>query len=208
MPPHPKIELHIREDCIDVWFGYRHWMTIYVAEDGGFSVRTRHFDDIHWTDTYERQLKIAVQTQVTIRDEEDPLALPRLVNDRGAKVDTLYEPRAKKKAHTSGGASEERIVEHERDKILHLVLEGRTLFPHRSKTEIAEETKNIAERLGVREMAVAGVRAALTRGVYGDPDVLINNTRIRLEKEAVGGKGLTTGSHMGTAAEAGEALPE
>lgn len=208
MAAYPKIELSIKDDRVEVWMNWRLWLTFFVTPDGDFSVLTRHTEEIHWAERYEPAVKIAVQTLVTRSKDEDPMATPRLVADAGAETDTLYTPAAPKRTSSGGSSNVDRINDHEQNAILVAILRGHALCPERTKSQIAEETREIAKQLGVRPMAVAGVRAAFTRGTYGDPATEIAAYRRRLEKESLRDTPIAPGPALGAIDPTGQAFTQ
>lgn len=68
------------------------------------------------------------------------------------------------------------------DPILTAILDSWVREPGQSKTRTGQISEEIANEFGVKKMAVAGVRAALSRGVYGDFDELVKVRRVQIIK--------------------------
>jgi hypothetical protein len=71
------------------------------------------------------------------------------------------------------------------------ILKSMVRNPNMTKSEQSAVTHKLASRFNVSIYAVAGVRAALTRGVYGNSRTLLNNMRKTLglnAKTAVAGR--------------------
>lgn len=74
------------------------------------------------------------------------------------------------------------ISKDNRDRVLIAILDSIILNPFQTKAERVEETLRIAQELNERKFAVAGVRAALARGTYGDATKLIRNRKAQLRR--------------------------
>lgn len=110
---------------------------------------------------------------VTYEKEAESLSLPR-VNRERAQTRTL-RPSPKRQTQQYDSKSDT-ITVPEKNKVLDMVLKSLKNNPHQTKAEIAAETHRIAERCHVGVMAVAGVRANLTRGRYGNVKTLLRKT--------------------------------
>ena len=101
---------------------------------------------------------------------EGTMALPRAVKERAA---TRQIKPTTVKVRNSTPSNRDTIDTSERDKVLNLVLKSLKANPNQTKAEISAESHRIAKAAKVHVMAVAGVRANLTRGTYGNVKTLL-----------------------------------
>lgn len=83
-------------------------------------------------------------------------------------------PRANQNLEVSG----EHLLNVEVRNALNAILDSYVDEPVQSKRRTAEITNEIAERFDYPKYAVAGVRAALTKGIYGNFDELLAHRRV------------------------------
>lgn len=101
-------------------------------------------------------------------EEEAQVALPNGGSLVRASV-IAGEPLTR--AHGLFGATDDRDIiagTSTVDLVLQAILDSLVRHPNQTKPFQAKETERIAQELDVRKFAVAGVRAALTKGMYGD----------------------------------------
>lgn len=123
-------------------------------------------NDVHQPTHNDEQIKVEV---ITYEDSEDTfMALPR-ANRRTATTETIAPHR--KRTKVQHARDFDTISDAESKKILNEIIASLKNNPHQTKIERAKETHRIASKLGVRPMAVAGVRANMTRGAYGRIDL-------------------------------------
>lgn len=106
------------------------------------------------------------------------MALPKYQKE---KVDET-KPRVirasrKPKVGSGGNSGPDTIAETQRDKVLNAILDSLLDHPDQDKTFTSTETKRIAKKYNQGHMQVAGVRANLTRGSYGDLDKMLRSRR-------------------------------
>jgi hypothetical protein len=73
----------------------------------------------------------------------------------------------------SEGGEGDRIYEALRDELIVAILDSHLDEPNQSKKRTAEITEQLVTKLNAAKWTIAGVRAAMTRGVYGSKDVLL-----------------------------------
>lgn len=101
-------------------------------------------------------------------EEEERMALP---NGEGVMRRTVIAGEPIRSRGLFGHSDDERgLISGSRvlDPVLEAILDSLIDHPNQISSFRAAETRRIAEEFGVRMYAVAGVRAALTKGIYGD----------------------------------------
>lgn len=89
--------------------------------------------------------------------------------------ETLTFTRTDRNSHSE--QSDEHLVSTEVRTALNAILDSYLDEPVQSRTRTAQITKDIAQRFDYPKYAVAGVRAALTKGIYGEFDELLAHRR-------------------------------
>ncbi len=99
---------------------------------------------------------------IAFEPEEDEMGLPAY---RRKLVAGTKDPETKKMFSTQTNA--DKINEAMRDDLLVTIIDSFIAEPHQSKARTAQISGEISEKQNINKMSIAGVRAALTRGVYG-----------------------------------------
>lgn len=175
-----ELELIVTDHTVQVWHRLRQFLTFAIDDDGRFVLRLYRPEAITLVDHeplngHLRKLDVIAVTP----EEETSMALPAPKHKRS---DVHRASRAVRR-NTDGGA--DNISERQRDKVLNALLDSLLDDPQQSKTAQASETRRIASKFGEPLFAVAGVRAALTKGSYGEPAKLLaarRRFRSKLEK--------------------------
>lgn len=118
-----------------------------------------------------------LQVDVIVYEKEDSaVALPRTRAQRKTATTETIRPARRAKPSRTYLSRTDGITDPQKEKVLNMVLRSLKRNPHQSRAEVAAESHRIADACGVGVMAVAGVRANLTRGAYGDPKKLIKDS--------------------------------
>lgn len=123
-----------------------------------------------------------------VTKENSSVGLPHRIVEKA--TDKTYAAKKAKTPKPTYSSSGDHINHSERDAILSHVLDSLIDEPNATKKRSAQISKEIAEKLGVKPMAVAGVKANLARGVYGDVQSIISY-RSKHRKENSWRNGLT-----------------
>lgn len=168
----PEVELVIKPKLIEVWYKGRHYSSFAVNEEHKLIYSIHRSDILDSSGTYlvgSGFERLDVYTLVKEILEENSVAIPRYAK-RKASTTVIRAPR---KQSSNGSSSNDSILEHARDQVLNAILDSLIDNPDQSRAFRQAETARIAKKFKEGLFVVAGVRAALTRGSYGDESRLI-----------------------------------
>lgn len=165
-----NIEIWVNDDRISVSFRGR-TVTEFCIEKNSSKLFRRNVEDDEIIQDFSGSLidleKISVDV-ITFENSKDTfMALPK-AHRRVAKTEKITPAKAAKRVDHDRNFDS--ISDTESKLILNEILASLKNNPHQTKTERSKETHRIAAKLNVKPMAVAGVRANMTRGVYGKID--------------------------------------
>lgn len=162
---HRKIEIVVSRDRVTVCYRGRSVSEFGIDADSDLLVRKNNTTDVaEEVDSFTNLRSISVDV-ITFEESKDSImALPK-AHRRSAKTESIIPEQAKKRYNDKRDFDS--ISQFESKSILNEILASLKNNPHQTTSERAKETHRIATKLGVRPMAVAGVRANMARGVYG-----------------------------------------
>lgn len=175
-----ELEIAISAQKVEIWHQGRCMASMGVTEDG-FVLASNN--TVRTGLPYLQLGKIDVS--ILVKEEEPAVGLPRYTKKK-AKTEVIKAPRAAKRAGAT--VAVDNIDAFKRDQVLNAILDSIIDRPDQKPAFRASETKRIAAEFSEPLFAVAGVRAALTRGTYGDPDEVLSKRkrqRARLARAAV-----------------------
>lgn len=179
-----EVELCCFDDRVEVWYKGRHWLSFAVGDEGNVEIAMS--DERFDAATFAAHLPLALQhLDISIVTRErlgvDTMALPKL-KKTPATDDKILARRAQPRSADSVGV--EVVERHTRDRILNDILDSWIDHPTQTKAETVAETKRLADKYEEGLFVVAGVRAALTRGSYGDYGALLSKRRAQRAADA------------------------
>lgn len=172
-PQYSEIELVVHDSSIEVYFRGRHYLSLAIKEESGQLALAWCRDDIEFIEGYLGSGLRALDVYITTLDRplEGSMALPKYQKE---KVDEtrprVIKARRKPKTGSGGNSGPDAIAETDRDKVLNAILDSLLDHPDQDNEFTRAETKRIATKHKVGHMQVAGVRAAFTKGSYGEPE--------------------------------------
>ncbi|HJS83765.1 MAG TPA: hypothetical protein VJ742_13130 [Nitrososphaera sp.] len=185
-------EANIEVQVTDLWLTIlkdgQKILELAIEEDGTVGLALPVFDDVNFanhTPHAGRRLRVSVAHRERNGDE---VAVPRWRRTEIApEVEVTVTP-PRRPEHKRGTRLYEstvpRIGSVSRDQVLNAILDSEIDAPRQNNERRETETRRIAEKFELRLMQVAGVRAALTRHMYGDPMELMRNRMVeRFGKE-------------------------
>lgn len=180
MSTYSNIEILVREKQIEIWYHHRHYLSIGIQPgDRPFLMDARRYDEIDLVDNLPLSLnKLDVDLTVGERD------IMGLVKNRTSKATTQRIEVSRAPVVPQQGETIPRVNEYVRDHILSEILDSLARYPHQTRKETVQETERIARTYKEGKYVVAGIRANLTRGTYGDSEKLIAQRRRQLQAEA------------------------
>lgn len=117
-----------------------------------------------------------LRVDVLTKTKEPGVALPRYQREpvHEMHIEPISKPQATVKSRNgkSYASSVPRIGENTRDAVLNAIIDSELKHPHAEKGVRETETHRLAQQFKLKPMQIAGVRAALTRGVYDDAPVV------------------------------------
>lgn len=176
-----SLELYVTEHDVSVLYRGRTVARFYVENN---TICRQNFTDDLIVDVQSLSMTPdTIKVEVITLDyppQESVVSLPN-TRRRAATTETIH-PRKKNGAKITHTQDADTITDAESSRILREILLSEHRLPNQSKTQRAAETHRIAEKVGVRPMAVAGVRANMTRGAYGNPRTLKASFANKLKK--------------------------
>lgn len=172
----PEVEVAVNDYRIEIWYQGRHYASFGIDEKTrAFTVHLARRADTAISAT---PLGLTTKLDVSVR-AKDPLqeahvALPRRLR-KPAKTQIIKATRSEKNDRAS--VSADQIAGHVRDQVKIAILDSLLDNPGQSKVFTQAETRRIAKKYKEGVFVVAGVRAALTRGTYGDQAKLLESRR-------------------------------
>lgn len=175
-----EIELIVHDTSVEVWRRAKQVVSFAVNGAGGLCFMLRDTADMEWVQHLPLDRK-NLDVYLVRYHKEGIMALPRTVKE--PVQTTVVKARRKTAGPGPDTVNVDHIPESKRDQVLGAILDSMIDQPDQTRSQIADIGIAIAERYGERKMAVAGVRANLTRGAYGDIKILISN-RIKSRRAA------------------------
>lgn len=183
MLSYTDIELYMHKDRIEVFYKSQHYASIAIREGNqmviSFSEQKQNEIELTCGSLSNESDLLSLDIFTLVTEVIQEVALPRSVRIKREPVKTTVISPGRVVAKRDGGndPSPDHIAEGQRDSVLTSILDSMLDTPNQSKAFRVEETKRIAARFDEPIMAVAGVRANLTRGSYGDVDNLLTKRR-------------------------------
>lgn len=169
-----EVELVIKDTRVELWYQSRHQATI-VVQDSGELTLCLHGKELTLTDQ-SLHLGVKKLDVYTLIKEEDQGSIVPIIPKRKelARTRVVKASRAPKPTSSS---STDSIETHSRDKVLDAILDSLLDHPEQTKSFTSAETRRIAKKYDQGVYVVAGVRANLTRGSYGDLNKVLDTRR-------------------------------
>lgn len=108
-----------------------------------------------------------LQVTMVFQEMDDDLAIPRY---RRQHIAPEAPPQRRRVRVTEGGQS---IASGEVTELVEAICQSYVEEPNQTKMRTAAITKELSQRFGIPVMSIAGVRANLTRGTYGDFNTMV-----------------------------------
>lgn len=165
-----KVEVVVNNEKITICFRGRNIAEFGIDPQSGKILRKLNDTDV--SENVNHVLFNLSPVSVDVITFEDPkdsfMALPK-AHRRAAANETIAARKSDKRHNYERDFDS--VSDSEAKSILHEIIGSLRNNPHQTKAERSKETHRIATKLGVKPMSVAGVRANMTRGVYGNIDI-------------------------------------